>query len=110
MLYAGIGDPHELAAVGFARVDLINRAPAVRGVHETVVNQRIQFIFRTVLPDVLHAAERQSPHHAEVLDVFPVDLGKLGVTLRAVIAVHHEPVLRLILRVDQPVSYTHLWI
>src|SRR5262249_46419878 len=36
-----------------------------------------------------------------VLDVVAVDLGELGVALRAVVAVHHEPVLRLVLGVEQ---------
>ena len=103
VFHAGVGDPDELAPVRIARVDFINRAPAVGRVHETVVNQRIQLVFRAVLPDVLHAAERQRPDHPKVLDIFAVDLRKLGVPGCSVIAVHHQPVLRLILRVDQPV-------
>src|SRR5262249_29077352 len=38
--HAGIADPHELALVGIARVDLVDRAPAVARVHESVVDQR----------------------------------------------------------------------
>src|SRR5215475_7496284 len=38
MLDAGIGDPDELAMIGIAGIDLIDRAPAVHGVHESVVD------------------------------------------------------------------------
>jgi hypothetical protein len=103
MAHAGIADPDELALVRVAGVDLVHRAPAVGGVHEAVVDQRIDFILGTVLADILHAAERQRPHHPQILDVVAIDLGQLGVAHRAVVAVHHQPVLRLVLRVDQPV-------
>ena len=86
-----------------ARVDLVDRAPAVGRVHEAVVDERIDLVLRTVLPDVLHAAERQRPHHPQVLDVVAVDLRELGVARRAVVAVHQQPVLRLVRGVDQPV-------
>src|SRR5439155_6017763 len=56
--HAGIAHPDELALVGIARVDLVDRAPAVAGIHEAVVDQRIDLAFRAVLSDVLHAAER----------------------------------------------------
>ena len=86
-----------------ARVDLVDRAPAVARVHEAVVDERIDLVLGTVLSDVLHAAERQRPHHPQVLDVVAVDLRQLRVAQRAVVAVHQQPVLRLVLRVDQPV-------
>ena len=101
--HAGVGDPHEFALVRIARVDLVDRAPAVGRVHEAVVDQRIDFVLRAVLADVLHAAQRHRPHDPQVFDVLPVDLGELRVARGAVVAVHHEPVLRLILRVEQPV-------
>ena len=103
VLDAGVGDPHELAPVGIADVDLVDRAPAIGRVHEAVVDERIDFVLRTVLPDVLHAAQRQRPHHPQVLDVVAVDLRQLGIPRRAVVAVHQQPVLRLVHRVDQPV-------
>src|SRR6185312_17293141 len=52
---AGIADPDELALVRIAGVDLVDRAPAVGGVHEAVVDQRIDFVLRAVLADVLHS-------------------------------------------------------
>ena len=64
---------------GVARVDLVERAPAVGRVHEAVVDQRIDLVLRAVLPDVLHAAERQRPDHPQVLDVLAVDLRQLRV-------------------------------
>src|SRR5262249_45294096 len=39
---------------------------------------------------------------AQVLDVVAVDLGELRVPLRRVVAVHHQPVLRLVLGIEQP--------
>ena len=72
--HAGVGHPDELAAVGLARVDLVDRAPAVARVHEAVVDERVDLVLRAVLPDVLHAAERERPHHAQVLHVLAVDL------------------------------------
>ena len=59
--HAGVGDPHELALVRVARVDLVDRAPAVGRVHEPVVDQRIDLVLRAVLSDVLHAAQRRAP-------------------------------------------------
>src|SRR6516225_6607596 len=56
MLDAGVGDPHEFAVIGIAGVDLVHRAPAVGGVHEAVVDQRVDLVFRPVLPDILHTA------------------------------------------------------
>src|SRR5215510_10623767 len=55
--YAGIADPDELAFVGIARVDLVHRAPAVGGVHEAIVDERVDLVLRAVLADVLHAAK-----------------------------------------------------
>ena len=78
-LHAGIAGPDELALVRVARVDLVDRAPAVAGVHEAVVDERIDLALRAVLADVLHAAERERPHQPHVLDVVAVDLGELGI-------------------------------
>jgi hypothetical protein len=104
MLDAGVGDPHELAMIGIAGVDLVDRAPAVHGVHEPVVDERIDLVLGTILADILHAAQRQGPNKAQVLDVVPIDLGELGIPGRTIVAVHHQPVLRLVLRVDEPIA------
>src|SRR5207253_1132162 len=56
---ARLAGPDKLALVGCAGVDLVDRAPAVAGVHEAVVDERVDFRLRPVLADVLHAAERQ---------------------------------------------------
>src|SRR5215510_1853734 len=102
--HTGILDPDELALVGVARIDLVDRAPAVDGVHEAVVDERVDLVLGAVLADILQAAQRQRPHHPQVLDVVAVDLGELGIALRAVIAVHHQPVLRLVLGVEQTLA------
>ena len=44
-----------------ARVDLVDRAPAVGGVHEAVVDQRIDLVLGAVLADILHAARAPAP-------------------------------------------------
>ena len=99
----GSVDPRELAAVRVARVDLVDRAPAVARVHEAVVDERVGLVLGAVLPDVLHAAERHGPHHAHVPDVLAVDLRQPRVAQRPVVAVHQQPVLRLVVRVDEAV-------
>jgi hypothetical protein len=101
---AGVANPDEFAFARVARVDLVDRAPAVGRVHVAVVDQRIDFALGAVGADVLHAAQRQSPHHAQVFHVVTIDLRELRVAHRAVIAVHHEPVLWLVLRIQQPVA------
>src|SRR6266571_4403938 len=103
MLHARIAYPDEFSLAGIARVDLVDGAPAVARVHETVVDERIDLVFRAVLPDVLHAAQRHRPDEPQVLDVVAVDLGELRITRGAVVAVHQQPVLRLVLRIDQTV-------
>src|SRR4029453_2343072 len=65
--------------------------------------ERVHFIFGTVLSHVLHAAERERPHHPEVLHVLAIDLRQLRVAGRPVIAVHHQPVLRLVLGIDEAI-------
>src|SRR6185503_1096193 len=50
---AWIRDPHERTFVRIAGIDLVDRAPTVRRVHETVIDKRIYLVFRTVLTDVL---------------------------------------------------------
>src|SRR5262249_26355325 len=99
--HAAIAGADALALVVIARVALIDRAPALARIHVAIFYQRVYLGVGAILSDILHAAERERPHHAQVLDVLAVDLGELGVALRAVVAVHHEPVLRLVLGVEQ---------
>jgi hypothetical protein len=42
-----------------------------------------------------------APNHAQVFDIVAIDLGELRIALRAVIAIHRRPVLRLVLGVEQ---------
>src|SRR5262249_35403455 len=102
VLHAGIADPDELALVRAAGVDLVDRAPAVAGIHEAIDDQRIDLAFRSILPDVLHAPERERPDESRLLDVVPIDLAEPGIAVGPVVAVHHEPVLRLVRRVHPP--------
>ena len=103
VLHAGVGHPDEFPLVGTAAVDLVERPPAVARVEEAVVDQRMELAFRTVLSDVLHAAERQGPHQPKLFDVRAVDLRQLRIPRGGIVAVHHQPVLRLVLRVAQPI-------
>jgi hypothetical protein len=100
--HAGVGNPRERALVAGTRVDLVDRSPAVARVHEAVVDERVHLGLGAVLPHVLHAAERDAPHHPQILDVGPVDLRQLGVAETVVVPVHQEPVLRLVLGIEQP--------
>ena len=101
---AGVRDPDQIAVVRVAGVDLVDRSPAVAGVHEAVVDQGVELALGAVAPGVLHAAQGQGPHHAEVADVVAVDLGEPRVAGRRVVAVHDQPVLRLVLGVDQAIA------
>ena len=74
MLHTRIGNPHELAAIAVTCIDLVDRTPAVGGVHISVIDQRIHFALRPVRPHILHAAQCQRPHHAHVLDVIAINL------------------------------------
>ena len=103
MLHPGIGHPDELTLVGIAGVDLVQRAPAIARVQEAVVDERMDLAFRTVLSHVLHAAQRHGPDQPKILDAVAVDLRQPRITSGRIIAVHHQPVLRLVLRIDQPV-------
>ena len=103
VLHARVRHPGEFALVRIPSVDLVERAPAVARVEEAVVDERMHFGLGAVLPDVLHAAERHRPDQPQVLHVLAVDLRQLRVARRRVIAVHHQPVLRLVLRIDQPI-------
>src|SRR5262249_13311424 len=38
VLDARIGDPHDLAVIAAAHIDLIDRAPTISGIHEAVVD------------------------------------------------------------------------
>ena len=104
VLHARIGDPHKLAAGRRAEVDLVERAPPVGRVHHAVVDEGVDLVFRPVLPGVLQPAERHRPDHPEVLDVVAIDLREFGIPCRSVVAVHHQPVLRLVLGVDEALA------
>src|SRR5262249_9586739 len=63
---------------------------------------RIDLVFRSVLADVLHAAKRERPDEPHLLDVVSGDLAEPGIAGSPIVAVHHEPVLRLVRGADQP--------
>src|SRR5262249_15964131 len=69
-----------------------------------VVDYGIVCVLGAVLSDICHAPHAHPPHHPQVLGVVAFDLGELGIARRAVIAVHHQPVLRLVGGVDEPVA------
>ena len=100
--HARVGHPDEVATVGLARVELVYSSPPVTRIHEPVVDKRVRLSLGTVLAGVLHPTERQRPDHPKLAYVVAVDRSEFREALRAVVAVHEEPVLRLVLRVDQP--------
>ena len=107
--HGGVSRPDNFPLVARRGVDLVDRAPAVGRVEHAVVDQHVHFGFRSVLTDVLHSAERHAPDHPEVLHVLPVDLRQLREAGVAVIAVHEQPVLLLVLGVDEPIlAHRHL--
>src|SRR5215469_18573630 len=50
----------------------------------------------------LNAAKRYREGDVEILDIVLVDLVKLGIAMRRVVFVDHQPVLRLLIGVHQP--------
>ena len=58
MVDARVGNPLEPSIVRVSGINFVDRSPAIGGVHEAVVDQRIDFGFGTILTDILHPAER----------------------------------------------------
>ena len=90
-LLAGVHLPQRAAVGAGAHVDLVDRAPTVDHVHETVLDQRRNFE-RLVRRGT---ADRHRELELHVLDVRSVDLIERRMPLRAVVVMHHQPVVRL---------------
>ena len=99
LLLAGVHAPHDPAHVAGAAVDLVEHAPLVDDVEEAVLGERgrFQVLVRR------GAADRDRIGELEVLDVRLVDLVERRVALRVIGAVVHQPVLRLVVGIDEPV-------
>ncbi len=98
LLLAGVHLPH--GASGFSRphVDLVDDAPVVDDVHEAVLDQRRRLDGLVAVG----AADRDREQQLEVLDVVLVDLLERREPLGIVAAVNHQPVLRLLVGICEP--------
>ncbi len=94
-LLPGIHLPDDAARGARAHVDLVDHAPVVGDVHEPVVHQR-----RRLEGFVAGgAADRDREQELHVLHVRCIDRIERGEPLRRIVAMVHEPVLRL--RIEQ---------
>ena len=99
---AGVELPLERALLAGGDVDRIDRAPAVRHVHDAVLDQRRRFeVAERIASAALEAAERHRERQLQVLDGIGVDLLERGEPVALVIAVMEDPVLRLALRIER---------
>ena len=82
------------------RVDLVEHAPLIDDIEEAVFGERrrLEIFVRG------RAAERDRISELEVLDVVLVDGVERRIALRVIGAVVHQPVLRLLVGIDQPIG------
>ena len=95
----GVHAPDDAADIAGTRIDLVEDVPGIGHVEETVLSERRrvgEFVSRT-------AAERHRIGELEVLDVVAVDARERRKALTIVSAMVHQPVLRLLVRIHQPV-------
>ena len=98
---AGIHLPLDDALFPGGKVDRIDRAPAVRHVHDVVLDDRGRFqIAEGIAPTALETAQRHRVGEAHVLDACDVDLFEQREAVALVVTVMQDPVLRLPLRVE----------
>ena len=99
LLLPGVHAPDDAADVAGAHVDLVEHAPLIDDVEEAVLGQRR----RLQILVAGGAADRDRIGELEVLDVVLVDLVERRVALRVIGAVVHQPVLRLLVGIDEPI-------
>ena len=99
LLLSGVHAPDDAAHVARTHVDLVDHPPLIDDVKEAVLGQRrrLQVLVGR------GAADRDCVGELEVLDVVLVDLVERRVALRVVGAVVHQPVLRLLVGIDEPI-------
>ena len=99
LLLSRVHAPDDAAHVAGAHVDLVDHAPLVDDVEEAVLGQRrrLQVLVGRRSPDGEGIGELQA------LDVVLVDLVERRVALRVVGTVVHQPVLRLLVGIDEPI-------
>ncbi len=100
---AGIELPPEGALLAARHVDRIDRAPAVRHVHDAVLDERGGFEIAELVAGAaaLEAAQRDRERELQVLDGVGVDLLELREAMALVVAVVKHPVLRLLVDVER---------
>jgi hypothetical protein len=98
---AGIHLPFDDALFSGGKVDRIDRAPAVRHVHDSVLDDRGRLqIAEGIATAALETAQRHGINEAHVLDAGGVDLFEQREAVALVVAVMQDPVLRLALWVE----------
>src|SRR5579871_3926985 len=98
---AGVHLPFDDAFLAGRHVDCVDRAPAVRHIHDAVLDDRRRFqVTEGVASAALEARERHREHRLQVFDGLGVDLLEQREAMTLVVAVMEDPVLRLALRVQ----------
>ncbi len=92
--------PDDAPDVAGAAVDLVDDAGGIRDVDEAVLDQRRRLV--EAVAD--GAAERHRVGELEALDVVLVDARERREALAVIGAVVHQPVLRLLVGVDEPLG------
>ena len=99
---AGVHLPLDDALFAGAEIDRIDRSPAVRHVHDAVLDDRRRFeIAERVTPAALEPAQRHREGRFQVLHRVGVDFLEQRIAVALIIAVMQNPVLRLALRIER---------
>jgi hypothetical protein len=90
--------PDDAADVPGGGVDLVEHAPGIGDVEEAVLGERCRLDEFTAVG----AGERHRIGEFQALDVGLVDAGERREALAVITAVVHQPVLRLLVGIEQP--------
>ena len=98
-----IHDPGDSGLGRFPDVYPVDCAKPVDDEHRAVVDERCALMApQRDFAQTLNAAKRHRESDAEILDVILVDLVELGIAMRGIVLIDHQPVLRLLIGVQQP--------
>ncbi len=101
LLDLGVVAPERHGLRAAADVELHHPAPGVVDVHEAVVDQRGRFFLAAQRAAGRAAADRDHELELEVLGVGVVDVLEARMPRIVVVAVDHQPVLRVVRRIEQ---------
>src|SRR5262249_3286978 len=97
----GVVTPQRDRLGAAADIELHHPGPGVGNVQKTVLDQRGRFFLAAQRPAGRAAADREQELELEVLDVCPVDAAERRMPRVVIVAVDHEPVLRLLGGIQQ---------